>query len=200
MAETKVDRDWFRARLDGIKMSQRTLAKNLGLDPAAVTLMLRGERRLTTEEAQKISILFGVPVTEVIRRAGVEVHDDVRKVRICGYLNSDAIVECFGDDANMDYFESPADVPAGSYALQVRDHMSPHDGWVMVVSSEKVGPEKVLDRACACQTEDGALRVGVIKKGYKRGAFNLVVTATKPQIVENASIEWASPILWIKPF
>lgn len=44
------------------------------------------------------------------------------------------------------------------------------------------------------------MRVGVIKKGYKRGAFNLVVTATKPQIVENASIDWASPILWIKPF
>lgn len=181
-------------------MSQRTLAKQLGLDPAAVTLMLRGDRRMTTEETQKIASLLGVPVTEVIRRAGVDVRDDVRKIKICGYLNENAVAECFGEEESMDYIESPADVPAGSYAVQVRDHMSPHDGWVMVVSSEKVDAERVMDRACACETEDGLIRVGVIKKGYKRGSFNLVVTATKPQIIENADIKWASPILWIKPF
>ena len=199
MSKKTVDREWFRQRLEDIQMSQRKLAKHLELDPAAVTLMLRGERRITTAEAQQIAGLFAVPVTEILRRAGVDVRDDVRKVPLTGYLTPEASIEQVESDEEPDFIEAPADVPGGSYAVQVRDHASPHDGWVMIISGDKVDPERVIDRACACSVIDGRLVTGVIKKGYKRGTYNLVITATKPQILENASIEWASPILWIKP-
>jgi transcriptional regulator with XRE-family HTH domain len=198
MPNTNVDRDWFRARLSDIKMSQRSLAKHLCLDPAAITLMLRGERRITSVEAQEIAALLAVPVTEILRRAGVDVRDDVRKVPLNAYLGPDADIEAF-DDGDHEFVEAPADVPGGSYAVQVRDHTSPHDGWVMIISGDKAEPARLLDRACACGTEDGKVFTGIIKKGYKRGKFNLVITATKPRIIENAAIEWASPILWIKP-
>lgn len=199
MSKKTVDRDWFRERLEDIQMSQRKLAKHLEIDPAAVTLMLRGERRITTAEAQQIAGLFAVPVTEILRRAGVDVRDDVRMVPLSGYLTPDASIVQVEIEDEPDFIEAPADVPGGSYAVQVRDHASPHDGWVMIISGDKVDPERVIDRACACSVIDGRLVTGVIKKGYKRGTYNLVITATKPQILENASIEWASPILWIKP-
>ena len=198
MTMNTVDRDWFRARLVDIQMSQRKLAKHLDLDPAAVTLMLRGERRITAPEAQQIAELFSVPVTEILRRAGVDVRDDVRKVHLSGYLTPEASIEQI-EEGDAEYIEAPADVPGGSYAVQVRDHASPHNGWVMIISGDRVDPERVIDRACACSVGDGRLVTGVLKKGYKRGTYNLVITATKPQILENASIEWASPILWIKP-
>lgn len=201
MTTKTVDRDWFRDRLKDIEMSQRKLAKHLDLDPAAVTLMLRGERRMTTAEAQQIASLFAVPVTEILRRAGVDVRDDVRRVPLSGYLTPEASIEQVElEDGEQDFIEAPADVPGGSYAVQVRDHASPHDGWIMIISGDKVDPERVIDRACACSVIDGRVVTGVIKKGYKRGTYNLVITATKPQILENALIEWASPILWIKPF
>lgn len=195
----KVDRDWFRDRLRDIQMSQRGLAKNLKLDPSAITLMLRGERRITSSEAQEIAALFSVPVTEILRRAGVDVRDDVRRVPLSACLGPNASIEAF-DDGDHEFIEAPADVPGGSYAVQVRDHTSPHDGWVMIISGDKTEPGRLLDRACACGTDDGTIFTGIIKKGYKRGKFNLVITATQPRIIENAEIEWASPILWIKPY
>lgn len=198
MPNNKVDREWFRDRLGDMKMSQRKLAKHLGLDPAAITLMLRGERRISTEEAQEIAALLSVPVTEIMRRAGVDVRDDVRKVPLTGYLTQESVVEKIGK-GEPEFIEAPADVPGGSFAVQVRDHQSPHDGWIMIVSGDKVEPERVIDRACACSTQGGKVVTGIIKKGYKRGTYNLVITATKPRIIENAEIEWASPILWIKP-
>jgi transcriptional regulator with XRE-family HTH domain len=199
MATPIVDTDWFRDRLGDIKMSQRKLAKHLNVDPAAVTLMLRGDRKMTATEAQQIAALLAVPVTEILRRAGVDVRDDVRKVRLTGYLSPEATIEEI-PAGEPEFIEAPADVPGGSYAVQVRDHASPHDGWVMIISGDHVEPDRMLDRACACQIDGNGVVTGVIKKGYKKGTYNLVITATKPRIVENAGIDWASPILWIKPF
>lgn len=198
MTTQTVDREWFRDRLANIKMSQRKLAAHLDLDPAAVSLMLRGDRKITSSEAQRIADLFTVPVTEILRRAGIDVRDDVRKVPLAGYVSPEATLELF-DKSEREYIEAPADVPGGSYAAQVRDTASPHDGWVMIISGDKVEPERLMDRASACCIGDDTVVTGIIKKGYKRGTFNLVITATKPQIMENAKIEWASPILWIKP-
>jgi len=38
-----------------MRLSQRKLAKLLDLDPAAVSLMLRGRRKMTAEEAAAIT-------------------------------------------------------------------------------------------------------------------------------------------------
>ena len=54
--------EWFRQLLSTRKLSQRGLAKLLELDPAAVSLMLRGQRKMTNEEAHQISMILGVPI------------------------------------------------------------------------------------------------------------------------------------------
>ena len=45
--------EWFKQKLAERKLSQRQLAKLMGLDPAAVSLMLRGQRKMTNEEAHQ---------------------------------------------------------------------------------------------------------------------------------------------------
>ena len=65
-----VDTDWFQGRLAAKRMSQRGLARLMGLDPAAVSLMLRGKRKMTTTEAAEIARLLNVEVGEVMVRAG----------------------------------------------------------------------------------------------------------------------------------
>ena len=73
-APAKVDTHWFRDRLRDASLSQRQLAFRLGLDPAAVSLMLRGMRGMTAAEASGIAKLLSVSAEEVLQRAGVLHH------------------------------------------------------------------------------------------------------------------------------
>lgn len=51
---------WFRDRLKTIELSQRGLAKLLDVDAAAVSYMLRGKRKMTLQEANRIGQILGV--------------------------------------------------------------------------------------------------------------------------------------------
>lgn len=66
----RVDTRWFVERLADCRMSQRGLARLMNLDPSAVSLMLRGKRRMTASEAAEIARFLGVPPEEVLLRAG----------------------------------------------------------------------------------------------------------------------------------
>lgn len=66
----KIDTRWFQDRLADKRLSQRQLAARLQLDPAAVSLMLRGRRKMSVAEAAEIASYLGVEVDEVLRHAG----------------------------------------------------------------------------------------------------------------------------------
>lgn len=69
-SQSRVDTAWFHGRLHDRKISQRRLAQMLELDPAAVSLMLRGRRKMSAAEAAEIARMLGVSVDEVLARAG----------------------------------------------------------------------------------------------------------------------------------
>lgn len=70
----RVDTGWFQGRLADKRMSQRRLATMLGLDPGAVSLMLRGKRRMSAEEVADVARLLDVDVSEVLMHLGVQGH------------------------------------------------------------------------------------------------------------------------------
>ena len=86
----------------------RQLAKRIELEPSAVSLMLRGMRKMTLEEANKIASLLGVQVTEVLRQAGVPVSDDVRGVALVGYVDANSTVKSLNSSKRI---VGPPDVP-----------------------------------------------------------------------------------------
>lgn len=63
---TMQGQDWVRVRLAERRLSQRQLAKLIGLDASAVSLMLRGKRKMGAEEAAAISRLLNVDVDDLI--------------------------------------------------------------------------------------------------------------------------------------
>jgi transcriptional regulator with XRE-family HTH domain len=66
-----IDSDWFYRQLDREGRSLREMAKVLGLDPSAVSRMLRGERKMSAEEQDGIADYLGIPLDEVaMRRRG----------------------------------------------------------------------------------------------------------------------------------
>lgn len=63
-----MDRKWFYQQLEREGRSLRAMARALGLDPSAVSRMLRGERKMTAEEQDGIADYLGVSVLEVAAR------------------------------------------------------------------------------------------------------------------------------------
>lgn len=189
--------EWFRQLLATRKLSQRGLAKLMELDPAAVSLMLRGQRRMTNDEAHQLSLILGVPITEVLRQAGIEVSDDVRRVKVTGYVDGAAEVTLFPKRTH-DRVVGPADCPEGTYALQVRDTRSPKDGWMKFISPSEDDPRQHLGQFCCVALQTGEHLVAFLHRGYRSGTYNLV-RETGEQLRTDADVVWASRVLWIKP-
>lgn len=189
--------DWFRQKLSERKLSQRGLAKLLDLDPAAVSLMLRGQRKMTTKEAHEIANLIGMPVTEVLRQAGIDVLDDVRRVPISASCDEAGTVTLFPDTTH-DHVIGPADCPTGTYAVQCRANAPCQDGWLLFVSPARPDPMHHLDKLCMLATTKGKLHIACVRRGYRSGTFNLVLWPSR-DVLHDESIAWCSPVLWVKP-
>ena len=192
-----IEPHWFKERLAALKMSQRQLAIRLSLDHAAVSLMLRGKRQMSMDEAKQLADILLVPVTEVMRRAGIEVLDDVRKVPIAGYIGTAGTVTLLPQGTH-DAITAPADVPTGSFALQLRQVASPKDGWIYFVSGSQQQPLELLDRLCLMALKDGGLVIAICRRGYKTSLYNLVMTDSTT-VLENREVVWAAKVLWIQP-
>lgn len=66
-----IDTQWFRGVLADRQISQRQLAFKMEMDPASMSLMFRGKRRMKFEDAEKLSKFLRVRVDEILYHAGV---------------------------------------------------------------------------------------------------------------------------------
>jgi len=62
---------WFQNALADKRLSQRGLASRLGVDPAAVSLMFRGKRKMSAADASAVAQFLNVSVDEVLGHAGI---------------------------------------------------------------------------------------------------------------------------------
>lgn len=164
-----LNKAWFQDRLKTLGISQRQLAKRIGLDPAAVSYML----------------------------AGIDVIDDVRKIPIAGYCTVDCSITMMPKGTH-DMIVAPADVPSGSFAIQHRSVNSIYDGWISFISGVHEKPEDCVGKLTVLALKDGRLLRGVIKRGYKQGLYNLVLVPDGT-VLENQEVAWAARVLWVLP-
>jgi len=158
---------WFRERLQDKHLSQRKLAKMLDIDPAAVSLMFRGRRKMTPHDAHQISVILGVPLNEVMRNAGIEVLEDVHNCPVAAHVNEHGAVTLMPRGTH-DLAKGPADCPVGTYAVQVRSHASIKDGWMLFVTPAQVAADSNMDQLCLVATADGKQVMAVVRRGYRR--------------------------------
>lgn len=188
---------WFKERLLDKHLSQRKLAKMLDIDPAAASLMLRGKRRMTPHEAHQISVILGTPLNEVMRQAGIEVTEDVRRCPIAAYVSGDGVVTTMPPRTHESIM-GPADCPLGTYAVQVRSHSSVKDGWLLFISPAQMPATSNVDQLCLAACVDGKQLLAVVRRGYRRDTQNLVLWPSM-EILSDAQIAWTATVLWIKP-
>lgn len=189
---------WFRDQLDRIELSQRGLAKLLGIDAAAVSYMLRGKRKMTLQEANRLAQILGVAASEVMRQAGIKVDDGIKRVPISGICDAGGAITMLAPRTH-EKIVAPADVPSDAYAVQVRSPGHNKDGWVFFVSSAQHEPREQIDSMCLVALADGTQMLAYIRKGYRKETFNLTLSTDAGKLLQDQQVSWASPVLWIKP-
>lgn len=190
-----IDTRWFRAQLAERGLSQRQLARKLGLDQSAISLTFAGKRRMRFEEAADMARLLGLPVSEVLRHTGLPIDDGKPTVPLCSTYDGHGESHCIGVE-HAERVIPPQPMPEGSTAVQCRTAGSPlehMDGWVIFC-----GPptETIpLDQFCRVKIRNGIKTLGVVRRGYKRGRHNLTGPAG---VLVDIDIEWAQPVVGIR--
>lgn len=193
---TEVNTQWFRDKLAERHMSQRGLARAMGLDAAAVSLMLRGRRELKLREAAEIARLMGVPAEEILQHAGLKIGSSGTRLPICGTIDGTAEVKWADDLGDV---QAPAGVEAHG-AIQCRTQGTPldyMDRWLLFFT----GPRKEgvhvesMERLSVVKIRDGLTGIGQVKRSYQRGKWDVSGPAL---IVRDVDLEYAIPVLLIQ--
>ena len=191
LQKQSMDTDWFKLRLEIQNLSQRKLAKMIGMDQGAFSLMIRGKRKMRLEEANAIAQALNVPTTEVIRASGISSVEGVRHIPVVGYIGTDSVVE-MDTSHPIGNVPAPPDMPPGSYALQFKPGYP--GGFLPDALAFFSAPQGVsldaLQRLAIIKDKAGRITCSFLRRGISSGTFS-----TNDGPVE---LEWASPVLWIK--
>lgn len=187
----KIDTKWFVDRLAEKRLSQRGLAKLLGLDSSAVSLMFRGKRDMKLAEAAQIAQLLGAPVDDVLTHAGVHEISRGMRASVTGLMMPSGEIECVTDRIDVD---APPGLPAGSIAIQSRvgDHT---DGWLYFLEMPTGIAPDAIGRFCFVKMRNGVRTLAVVKRSYmpKMYALDGILSS------DAADLKYAQPVLVIQP-
>lgn len=193
-----VDKAWFEQRLADRQISMRGLAKLMEVDPSTVSLMVRGLRGISSETAVKMARELNVTTNELYKRAGLPIKDEAREIDVTMYIDGEGVGHPVSD-ADVEKISAPFDVPISGFGLQLRSG-GQTDGWILIVDGRNYAPAECLGSMCLYVRKDGKTGVGITRRGYKAGLYNITRSIT-PGVAEEVDIdlESATPVVWIKP-
>ncbi len=195
---TTINTQWFTDRLAERRLSQRQLAKLMGLDNAAVSLMLRGKRRMSLDEAAQLAVLLQSTTAEILEAAGVPVTGNGQRVKVIGHMSGDGSVGLEADGIH-DMVDAPPGLPGDAVAIQcrtARTDQEPVDGWLYFLSEKQMSPERAVGTFAMVAIKNNGLHMAHIKRGYRKGTYNIADSSGR--IMQNVELAWASPVFWIK--
>jgi transcriptional regulator with XRE-family HTH domain len=193
-----IDTQWFTDRLAERRLSQRQLAKMMGLDNAAVSLMLRGKRKMSLDEAAQLAVLLQSTTAEILEAAGVQVTGNGQRVKVIGHMSGDGSVGLEAEGIH-DMVDAPPGLPGDAVAIQCRTARTEQelvDGWLYFLSEKQISPERAVGTFAMVAIKNNGLHMAHIKRGYRKGTYNIADSSGR--IMQNVEVAWASPVFWIK--
>jgi len=192
---------WFTAKLADKRLSQRQLARLMGIDASAVSLMLRGKRKMDVKEAGEVARLLGVHVDEVLRHAGVavpnaQVMPGAGRVPVTGWIDDEGVVHR-GGVLGPTVVESPpmADSSQGAALRFQTGDVS--DGWLAFYRPSDGVSLEAVGRLCVVGTETGLEALRVVRRGYESGTWSLTPYRGVAR-QESALLVSAAPVMWVR--
>jgi len=197
-----IDTKWFFDRIEDKKLTHRQVAAKLEMDPASLSHMLRGNRKVQLTDAQCLAETLGVPLPEVLAAAGIDVMAGAGKsVLITGWIGDDSVVT-LEKPTGPRRVPSPEGLPEGSAALRYQTAGSAlelMDGWIVYYTPRQDVDAYVVGRLCVVQVAPkGPRYVRFVRRGYTRGTYNLISQLAEEKMIDSVQLAWASPVTWIK--
>jgi len=202
----EIDDQFFRDALKAADKSQREMARFMGLDPAAITLMLQGRRAMQLSEAQQIAEFLGVTVEAVLRHAGLQLSGD-SAAAVSGKPATVALIGTVGDGGEIKLdgkstgklVDAPVKLPVEAAALRaVDDVFAPvvmRGALVYFKPSALVEPS-AIGRLSVVRLSNRSLKLRHVAPGFDFDRFTLT---DQQGSQENVGLLAATPVLWIKP-
>lgn len=194
---SQINRRYFESLMEGKKLSLRGLAAKIGLNHSQLSLTFSGGRRMTLDEAAKLSNLFGVPLHKIVEAAGVSVKPvNGKRVSVIGAMRGDGTVEMHKSN-HVERTSAPEDMPPDTVAIQARTAGSAldwMDSWVFFCRKHDGMEHEHLGRVCLAQIAKGPTVIAMVRRGYVEGTFNLSGAYTK----DSAELVWATPIVFTR--
>lgn len=194
---------WFTRLLRENRISQRELARRVGVDVGGLNRRLHGQLRLQMDEASRIAQVLHVPIDEILVNAGVALPEHIKPktkgVPIVGWVDSHFTVH-FEKVSGPRFAEAPPVPIAGLVALRIQSAMSKaeaFDGAVAYYRPEEGVPAEAIGKLCVVALTSGESIVRVVRPGYARGQYNLASSSGDPEI-ESVILKSAAPIVWLK--
>lgn len=192
-----LNKAWFTDQFAAKRISQRQLAFQIGMDPAALSMTLSGQRKLQIPEAEAIAAQLGVPAVEVLRHAGLDTSAGaIQDALVVGWVGINGEVN-EGRLEGPRRVATPTDMPDGTQVLRFQGEPAT-DGWLCFYQPRNHVPPDCLGRLCVVKVQGGAHYVARMLRGYAAGVWNLGALAGPGLIMEGARVLSASPIHWIK--
>lgn len=121
------------------------------------------------------------------------------KVRLAGRVGAGQVITPF-DDEPYEWVEEPADAAADTVAVEVvGDSGFPaFDEGSLLYYSKLLPPSEMVNRKAVLRTARGEMYVKILRKGSSDGLWNLQSINSLYPDIEDAVVEWAAPIDWIK--
>lgn len=209
LPSVKTNKDWFVELINRKHGSMRSLAKKMKnsqgntLDIASVSKMLNGKRPLTVHEAQQLSSLLDMNMSELLRQSGIKLPDEKPKpikVGIVGYLDSSGELHLEADKSEEPII-GPSDLPKGSVAVLCRAGRSLYDGWLVFSQTFEPPTAEAVGRLCLYTLKAGGGGLGIVTRGYRAGTYDVeaVLTESNAANQEGVVLARVAPVLWIRP-
>jgi len=174
-----IDKDWFFQRLEKLGKTVRGLAKQLDIDPSAVSRMFGGTRKMKLSEAENIARFLETTTEEVLSKAGIPLKEGSRFRIMLGSTIGDQ-----GKFVKIDPQALPPGIAARAQAVitsdrkgrvlaaQVRAGKGPLSIWddalILFEETDLIEPAAVGVLTVATLT-DGMQMLGHLEKSRKTG-------------------------------
>lgn len=198
MTKIKINTAWFKERIAAKHMSQRQLANRIGIDPSAMSLTLRGRRKMEVFEAEQIANELGVPLNDVLENLGLNAAAGAEHVAtVRGWVNGAGIVTMKRPAEAPWRVPTPAGMPEGTTAVRFHTEGATRGWLAFYLPGVDVHPDAV-GRLCIIKTAEGVWHLRVPIKGYGKGTYTLVDLLGRGPNIDEVRLASATPVLWLK--
>lgn len=190
----KVNTKWFQDQVQELGISQRTLARELDLDPAAVSLMFQGKRKMTLEEASTLARRFAKPLDEVLRAAGIQ----SGSAKVVGWIDGELVVHK-GAVSGVAAVTPPGGLGSNLLAFVFRTRGSPLESLDGAVAFVKTGGSDLvaaLGRFSVIEVAKGKMMAGVLKRDSS--GQHLITDFAGSTVMRDLKIKSAAVVIWLK--